>query len=172
MNSSYLQLKNTTTNSQRVSLWLGRVLPPNDHSLKQKLWSWMGPSAACGRTHTHSSLKSRVTLHHSSSERKVWTLNIFLLHQGQKKIFFCVVFFVYFQCLFTVHLLNPLLWSRVFWWAKSACVCVCVCGVSKFGQAWSRKWGVYLGRPLSGGGGVLKGEGRRHICWVMIHKKR
>lgn len=46
-------------------------------------------------TNTHIHLKSRVTLHHSSSERKVLTFNIFLLHQGMfrdKKIFFLLFF--------------------------------------------------------------------------------
>lgn len=52
-------------------------------------------------TNTHFHLKSRETLCHSSSERKVLTFNIFLLHQGmfrdKKKIFFFLFCFFFFQ---------------------------------------------------------------------------
>ncbi len=143
--------------------------------------------------HTHIHLKSRVTLHHSSSERKVLTFNIFLLHQGMfrnKKFFFCFIYFLEFSCTassvsFAVHLLNPRAVFTVAWTLFSdeeslrVCVlCVIVClGRREARNEVCTSWVSPPSLPRCGShtfyGGLLKGVGcTTHLLWVMVHKKR
>lgn len=147
-------------------------------------------------TNTHIHLKSRVTLHHSSSERKVLTFNIFLLHQGMfrdKKnklfFFFCFLLFCFFivllHCVFSVSRLytfwprgpSPLRCGRfIFGWAKSA-ACVCVVWNSLcLGRREARNevctsW--FFTPPTLSLRRPSEGRGLHNICniWVMIHEK-